>query len=412
MRSRLVASALLITFAGILVLGIPLGILGTHLIRQDANNRLERDAEAISTALEDHFEKSGTITRRELTSIAPGDLHVVASGGGRSLVTGPSLTSGVISARANTGQGLTVRVTESSRTVTNRVRNIWLAIGGLALAGMGAGALLGSIEARRISAPLVALAEVSDRLGAGDFSARAERTGIPELDAAARALNRSASQIAELVADERRLANNVSHQLRTPLTAMRIRLEEALLIDDPKQMRLETAAAIEQVDRLTATIEELMSLTRTGRTGTRARLDLATIAQAHGGRWAPAFKRDERELQIHNGTSNAIALASPGGVGQALDILLDNSIKHGAGVTIVSASESGGRVVIRVGDQGRGVTSGMEERIFHWDTSTGRGHGIGLALARALVESDGGRLELVRPRPAEFEISFPLAPDR
>jgi signal transduction histidine kinase len=400
---------LLITVAGILVLGIPLGILGTHLITQDAHNLLERDADEIASALEDHFEESGSVGRAQLTAVAPSDIHVVVTAASTSVTAGAPMPNSALTATSNTGQGLTVRVAQSSESVNDRVRNIWLLIGALALGGTVAGAILGLFEARRISAPLIALAETSDRLGEGDFSARAETTEIPELDAAVRALNRSAEQIAELVANERRLANNVSHQLRTPLTAMRIRLEEALLIDDPDNARQEIEAAVEQVDRLTETIEELMSFTRTGQLGARSRLDLGDVATAHAGRWAPAFRRNARQLRIGNGLAHARVLASAGGVGQALDILLDNSIKHGAGSTTVALAESGGRVIIRVADQGSGVTTGMEDQIFHWDMSTGRGHGIGLALARALVESDGGRLELVRPRPPAFEISYPAA---
>lgn len=406
MRSRLVASALLITLAGILVLGIPLGVLGSHLIRQDAHNRLERDADELASALEDRFEATGTIVQSEVARVAPQDLRVVVSAGRRSIGTGTRISGNPLTATSNTGQGLTVHVAQSSRSVSDRIRNVWLLIGALALGGTVAGAGLGLWEARRISAPLVALAETSNRLGEGDFSARAERAPIPELDAAARALNRSAERIAELLADERRLANNVSHQLRTPLTAMRIRLEEALLVEDPENARKEIAAAIDQVDRLARTIDELMSLTRTGRLGERTRVDLAELATSHANRWTPAFDRRSRLLEVANGVATPI-LASAGGVGQALDVLLDNSIKHGAGATSVTLSETRGRVTVRVTDQGSGVAPGMEDQIFHWHTSTGPGHGIGLAIARALVESDGGRLELVEPRPPAFEISYP-----
>jgi signal transduction histidine kinase len=96
-------------------------------------------------------------------------------------------------------------------------------------------------------------------------------------------------------------------------------------------------------------------------------------------------------------------------VGQALDVLLDNSFEHGGKAVDVSIERRNGHVLIHVADLGGGIADGMEERIFEWSTTTGEGLGVGLPLARTLVESDGGRLTLTRARPAEFEIALPAA---
>jgi signal transduction histidine kinase len=101
------------------------------------------------------------------------------------------------------------------------------------------------------------------------------------------------------------------------------------------------------------------------------------------------------------------ARVSPGGVAQAVDVLLENALEHGAGTTRLEAGVLGGRYRVAVSDEGAGVPSALEARIFERDVSTAGSTGIGLSLARALVEADGGRLVLARPRPARFEILIP-----
>jgi signal transduction histidine kinase len=94
-------------------------------------------------------------------------------------------------------------------------------------------------------------------------------------------------------------------------------------------------------------------------------------------------------------------------VAQALDVLLENALEHGAGTTRLEAGVSGGRYRLAVSDDGAGVAPALEARIFEREVSTAGSTGIGLSLARALVEADGGRLVLARPRPACFEILIP-----
>jgi signal transduction histidine kinase len=250
------------------------------------------------------------------------------------------------------------------------------------------------------------LAVTSARLGEGDFSARTGRLPLPEFDRVAAALDGAAARIAQLVGRQREFTANVSHQLRTPLTAMRLRLDELATLEDPEQARAELEATLRVADRLERTVADLLALARAGDLGTPRDVDLAQLAREHAASWRPVFARAGRALRLTVEPSLP-ARVSPGGVAQALDVLLENAIEHGAGTTRLEAGVSGGRYRLAVTDEGAGVPPALESRIFERDVSTAGSTGIGLPLARALVEADGGRLILAGPRPARFEILIP-----
>jgi signal transduction histidine kinase len=215
------------------------------------------------------------------------------------------------------------------------------------------------------------------------------------------------------VGRQREFTANVSHQLRTPLTAMRLRLDELATLEDPEAARAELEATLRVADRLERTVTDLLALARAGDLGTPRDVDLAQLAREHAASWRRVFARAGRPLRVIAEPSLP-ARVSPGGVAQALDVLLENALAHGAGATRLEAGVRDGRYRIAVTDEGAGVPPALEARIFERDVSTAGSTGIGLPLARALVEADGGRLVLARPRPARFEILIPRprpAPD-
>jgi signal transduction histidine kinase len=260
------------------------------------------------------------------------------------------------------------------------------------------------VLSKRLAAPLRNLATTSRRLGEGDLSARAEHFGIAEPDAVADALNDSAARIESLVGAEREFSANASHQLRTPLTALRMHLEELSTTADGGAAREEVDAALEQADRLGATITDLLALARRGRTGPRVDADAVELVRGRVEVWRRLFADAGRELTLDAG-SDCAARVSPGALAQALDALLDNALHHGAGTSTVTARRGrDGHVRIQVRDEGPGIEPGTERSIFERHVSLRGGTGVGLALARTLVEADGGRLELVAAHPATFEI--------
>jgi signal transduction histidine kinase len=119
------------------------------------------------------------------------------------------------------------------------------------------------------------------------------------------------------------------------------------------------------------------------------------------------FAGDQRPLIADVGAPLPVRV-SRGGIAQALDVLLENALTHGAGPTSLTARAEGPRAVIEVSDSGDGVPAGLEEEVFRRNVSTRGSTGVGLPLARALVETDGARLELASARPARFQIIVPL----
>lgn len=400
MRRQLIATTALIALVAILVFGVPLGVVQTARARADALARLEREADGIAAAA------SRGVAQDDLSPwLRPGHAADVVENGRRVRI-GRTPAGDVLSTRSGATEGVRVTVYASASEVAHRERQVWLLVGILAVVGTAAAAGLAVLQARRFVRPLEHLAHTSSRLGAGDFSARVGRMELPELDRVAQALDAAAVQIAQLVGRQREFAANVSHQLRTPLTAMILRLDELATLDDPSSAREEIDATLRVAERLERTVADLLALARAGDLGNPRDIDLAAVARQHGEQWRPLFARAGRRLTV-SAAAGLPARVSPGGVSQALDVLLENALTHGGGETRLQASRVDGRPALAVEDAGPGIPDAMVPVIFDRAVSTAGSTGLGLPLARALVEADGGRLRLTRPRPARFDIVLP-----
>lgn len=401
MRRQLIATTALIALAAILVFGIPLGLVESARARGDALARLEREADGVAAAAGDESRLNAAHLARFLRS----GHAAVLDARGAELRLGRMPPGKRLSARSGASQGgVRVTVYAPADEVARRGRQVWLLVGALAVLGTAAAAGLAVLQARRFIQPMERLAVTSARLGEGDFSARAGRLDLPELDRVARALDAAAVQIAQLVGRQREFAANVSHQLRTPLTAMRLRLDELATLEDPAAAHAELEATLRVADRLERTVTDLLELARAGDIGRPRDIDLAALAREHAAGWAPLYARARRHLQTEV-EAPLPARVSPGGVAQALDVLLENSMAHGAGTTRLVAAAANGRSVLAVEDDGPGVPAELGEEIFKRHVSTAGSTGLGLPLARALVEADGGRLVLAHP--TRFEIVLP-----
>ena len=407
MRRRLVTSTALIAFASVIVLGVPLGLVEAARVRSDQNARLEREADAVASAIDDRLEAHRSLSVASLRRfVRPGHRVVIATKDGRRLTVGSSFGGSATEARAGSAQGASVVAAAPASEAGDRVRRAWLLIAALAVGGVGAAVALAFVQARRLARPLESLAGSSARLGAGDFSARAGRFSIPEVDALAHTLDATAERIAVLVAREREFSANASHQLRTPLTALRLRLEELELQTSDAVDREEVTAALGEVDRLERTIADLLAYAREARAGEAVDLDLAELTRRHADAWRVLFGHAGRALDV-DATSPVRGRASPGAIGQVLDVLLENALTHGAGRTSVSLQDDGRRVTLAVEDEGPGVSGDVEHSIFERGASDGGGSGIGLHLAQVLSVAEGGQLRLARSTPPRFELILP-----
>jgi signal transduction histidine kinase len=280
------------------------------------------------------------------------------------------------------------------RRALDRVRWAWAAMAVLGALAVGAAAVVAGRQAGRLARPLVDLAIAARTLGDGDLTARAPRSGVPEIDVAAVALDDTAGRLGELIARERAFSAHASHQLRTPLTGLRLLLESAAGGTED-ELRRATSQALEATDRLEQTIDELLALARSDSAASPLDVD-ALLADLHAGRVGPlgatgrAFRtaRDEVLPEVR---------ASAGSVRQVLAVLLDNATVHGRGTVTVRARDAGDALALDVEDEGDGPPVDVD--LFRRTESGPSRHGLGLPLARALAEAEGGRLVLSRPGP-------------
>ena len=287
----------------------------------------------------------------------------------------------------------------------SRELRLVLLVGGLAAAAVALAAILGVLFARRLARPLDDLAVAARRLGQGDFTARAPRSGVSEIDDVAVALDTSAERIGTMVVAERQFAANASHQLRTPLTALRLRLEEIAELGDD-DVRVEADLALRHADRLNATISELLRLARPDAERPRQPVDVAAVLREHAPAWQQVCAAAHRELRVELPTQ-CLAMASSGGTAQVVQTLIENSLQHGTGTVTVQLHDEGDVVALTVRDQGSSLLDADAAQIFERHVSHGGGTGVGLALARTLAEADGGRLDLVSTRPTTFRLTSP-----
>ncbi len=215
------------------------------------------------------------------------------------------------------------------------------------------------------------------------------------------------------LAAERDFASDASHQLRTPLTALLMRLEEISETSDPAVVQEEAGIAIDQVERLTRVVDDLLMRSRRSNDAPRPEVSLDSVIAALQREWQPAFEQARRSVRVH-GERGLVVLATPVALSQVLSTLLENSLVHGRGTVEVQARRSGPSVVVEVSDQGEGVPATLAPHIFERSVSSGRGKstGLGLALARDLAESNGGRLDLVSAQPARFALFLSEAEQR
>ncbi len=266
---------------------------------------------------------------------------------------------------------------------------------------------VGRWQGQQLAAPIENLAARAESLGSGQTRAPLRESGMVEIDRIAILLERSGHRIDQLIAGERQFASDASHQLRTPLTALSMRLEEILQAEDPRTVREEATIALAQAERLARVVEHLLDSVRDNnlRAGP-VPLDDVVLQQVV--EWEPAFHVEGRTIRAV-GTRGLVALATPNGLSQVLATLLENSLIHGAGTVTVSTRSTGISLVVEVTDEGPGVPSELGSRIFERSVSGRSGTGLGLAVARELAEADGGRLELVAQKPPVFALFLSAA---
>ncbi|MEP6954463.1 MAG: HAMP domain-containing sensor histidine kinase [Solirubrobacteraceae bacterium] len=408
MRRRLVLAIAAVATGAVLLLAVPLGIVLGRGYHDKELLRLQRDTAAATRGVD-----LGPGARDPVELPASRDLLAAYDRAGRRVSgDGPPSASALVRQVLRNGRLAdaehagaievvvpiihneevtgAVRAVRSDGAAAGAARRAWLTLLAVALAIIALAVLAALILGRGLAGPLERLAVSARRLGDGDFSVRAAPAGVAEVDAVGAALDTTAQRLDGLVLRERAFTADASHQLRTPLQALRIELEAIELRGDHPP---ELPAALAQVDRLQSTVDTLLSAARDAPREAPASA-VAPILDEARARWHGRLAQDGRPLRITGGADAEVRAAAPV-VQEVLDVLLDNAATHGAGAVTLSVRCSDDHVWFDVADEGAGFAvdpvAAFERR-----AGGGNGHGIGLALARSLAHGEGGRVEVVR----------------
>lgn len=433
---RLLAGYLSLAVFVLLLLEVPLAISYRNAERRDLETRLERDAVVLASRAEDAAAGEGRPALRAFAEDytartgarvvavdARGDAFVdteapapgvrnfasrpefaealagrVASGTRHSQTLGVTLLYVTVPvARSGRLRGA-VRVSFPTSELDERVRRYALILAATGVFVLALVAGIAVLLARAVARPLSALEHATAAAGRGDLSARAPVEGPPEVQSLARAYNETAARLEQLVRSQQEFVGDASHQLRTPLAALRLRLEN-LEHDVSPDARGELDGALREVERLGRVVEGLLALARAdAATSTPKPVALAPLIAARVEAWTP-LAAERGVALLTEVPESARARATPPRLEQVLDNLLENALAvTPAGRTIdVTVRPAQDGVELHVTDEGPGLAPADRERAFDrfWRGRDGRaGTGLGLAIVRRLVEADGGSVEL------------------
>jgi signal transduction histidine kinase len=444
MTRRLLLASLLLAAFVLAVVELPLGLTYAGRQRDRLLADIERDARVLAGLVEDEVE------RGDATAIGATVADYAARTGGRIVVTdaagislvdtdrpdgpardfstrpeftaalGGSQRSGIrrsetldeelayVAVPITSGPRVTgaVRVSFPTDRLRAQVRSNWFRLGLLSVLVLAAAGAFGWLVARWATAPVTELEQASARLGAGDLGTRvAGDRGPPELRRLADTFNRMADRLQSLVGSQRAFVADASHQLRTPLTALRLRLDgigDLLAAGDTGTARDELAGVEQELERLAHLVEALLALARAEADApATVTVDAAEVARASAARWADLAGESGLRLDI-DADGPAPAVVVDGGLEQILDNLLDNAFEVApAGSAIELAVRAGRNVHVTVRDHGPGLDAEARrratDRFWRAPDAPPGGTGLGLAIVAELVRASGGAVELRDP---------------
>jgi signal transduction histidine kinase len=310
------------------------------------------------------------------------------------------------------------RVTQSVEAVQARVRRNVLALAGVGVVALVLGLALAWIVAGSLARPLRELARTARRVEQGDLDARVEPSGASEQREVAHAFNDMTERLGQSLAAQREFVGNASHQLRTPLTSLRLRLEAASLKTDDEDAQRDLLAAELELERLSRLLSSLLALAREGERPTVVRpTALGDACTRAGGRWQVHADETEHRLDLTEGPEVHVR-ASEEDVTIVLDNLIENALRYSPGGTPITLAwdrvDGTGRLSVL--DEGPGVAEDEESKLFErfarGSSSKGTtGTGLGLAIVATLARRWGGSARILRRAEggSRAEVCFPLA---
>ena len=451
MTRRLLFGYLAITLMVLGVLAIPLGISYKDRTLQTKTNDLVKDAFVQASRVQDGV-RAGALSPAQLTAVRawaqstspPVRVVIVDRSGATLLDTNPlneddagrnfadrtefqtvllggdvargrryskTLGSELVYVAVPVADGGNVvgglRLTYITDPIDSATRRYWLFLGSVAAVSIAGVSLLGVLLARWLARPIDRLEDAAVALGRGQLGSRVEDPkGPEELKALAKSFNRTAARLQELVTSQDAFVADASHQLRTPLTGLRLRLEN-LEPDVAEVAREDLDGAIAEVDRMARMVDGLLTLARAdrGQRGPVVPVDIRPIVDERVVTWVPFA--EERGIQLQSGVVGATWVMGDGDrLAQVIDNLVANAldaVTEGGAVTVWAAPRDSepATVDIHVTDNGPGMTPHERSRAFDrfWRADPRRsgdfgGSGLGLPIVAKLVRADGGDVRL------------------
>jgi signal transduction histidine kinase len=446
MRRRLVVGFAVLTALMLSVLIVPLGVTFARQQTDRLTLAVTNDAWVMATAIEETLEGDATVdlgavakayTARtgarvvivgadgivRADSQPPAGLAVdrdfssrpevaaalaghVSTGTRRSATLGAGLV--FVAVPVASGQTIrgAVRITYPTTELDHRVRRQWLVLAGISTLSLGLTVAAGLFVSRWVARPVQRLRDGAVAAGQGDLAARIPvDDGPPELREVAHAFNVMVARLGDVFEAQRSFVGDASHQLRTPITAIRLRLDnlESRLGEDPERDRSDLAHVRGEVERLTHDLDGLLALARLESADTAPEpIVVASLLADRAETWRALA--EEQGVSLVVGTAPGVVRGVRARVGQALDNLLANALDAsppGSTVTLGSNLAPHHTVAIHVRDQGHGLTPAQRDLAFDRFHTTKSpdgdalgGTGLGLPVARRLVRADGGDLTL------------------
>ncbi|MFC7787730.1 histidine kinase dimerization/phospho-acceptor domain-containing protein [Microbacterium sp. MAHUQ-60] len=433
MRERLILAFVALAVTIIALYGIPRAFMVAEMVQTSQTQQADRLADLLAAVVAERGQ-SGPVTEEYLEPLlGHGESATYVTADGQELSIGVPDEDGV-SATAQVAGGGSVTITKSGTALSERIATAIMPVILIGAALLVASVIAAILLARALSRPFVRLVEIARELGRGSLRPERDRMRIPEARAIDEALRESADTLERRIRREHEFAANASHQLRTPITALRLELEDlSLWPETPPKVGEQLGHALTEIDRLADAITQLLQLARGEAPGGGASEPLDAAIHSAAERWGAQAASAGRAIRVENVDADLGSAATA--ASQIMDVLIHNALTHGQGTVTISGARRRDYVTVHVSDEGprpqgnavfqrrpraagdsvSGATGAGTVSASGADSGSGSGsgggsgtgEGIGLALSAELAESLGGHLLLEGDETTTFSLILP-----